>query len=180
MAASAVDPCKRRVGDRDRVVALGGVEHIGTPSAFQRVVTGTGDNRLGGGCAGECLVIGCPFERDCSDAVAAVEHIGGAGVADAIRVGLGSTDQNIGIAVAVDVTGCGDRSARLVDVAGPVKHHAVAAGQCREIQDRRGSGGHRCAKHQVGLSGADRTVGTGRVGTDQHVVKAVPVDVPGT
>ena len=107
----------------------------------------------------------------------AEHHIGGARIA-AAEVGFRGADDQVGIAVAIDVAGGSDRQAGLVAGVLAANHEAAAAGG-DVCQADRAAATAGAAEHHVAVAGIGLGIGrrVAKVRADDQVVEAVAVQV---
>nr|WP_254126769.1 hypothetical protein [Aquihabitans sp. G128] len=155
-----------------RVAGGGAVDPV-APADRGRAGTGVGDRAgtgedglaRGGGRVGVDAIGAGRAEHDGGAAVAGA----GGGVGDAI-----GADEQVGLAVAVDVAGCRDGDAEAVALAGGPDDGEALGAEVGGVDLTRGAAEHDVGRTRCGDAGAPRG---GGVGAEQEVVDAVAVDV---
>ena len=107
----------------------------------------------------------------------AEEHIAGAGIAFAIRVGLIGADDEVIIAIAIHIAGRGHGSAALVAGRNAIKPEAVAAIQAGKVERGGEAGG--IAEDHIAGAGIAFAIRVGLIGADDHVSIAIAIHIAG-
>ena len=159
------------VAAEQEVIAVAAIELVVGAEAIQLVDAGPAVQPVARGRAGPGLGQGRTVE---DDAAQLAEHQEGRARAAVADVRAARADQEVIQAVAVDVTGCRNRPARLVvgELAGDLE--AVAPVQTGQLQGRREAAP---AVDDVAGSAGAAPVRVGQVGADQEIGPAVAVDV---
>ena len=130
-----------------------------------------GDGEAHGGGHGGQVQIG-------PEATGPAEHdIGLARALASCRVGIQGSDDHVRAPVAVQVAGGGDRPARMIACIHARDGEAVGTGQGAEVEA--GTEATQPAEHDIGFTGIGPPARVALRGTDDQIVNAVAVDVPG-